>query len=410
MKFKMKLAGAFRSLKSLALLATTGLCLPTTIASAQFNNYGGALPDWYNQAMPSASGGSSSYSTTGISTTNSPGSIISNNVGWQNWQIGIYKQDLNVGTLVQDVQNNSAASRAGIKKDDLIVTVNGQQVGVTPRGTVDIGVLANQTAVNGRIVALVADGITGKLKNVTIDLAQTSVELKGLIRLPNVGLTSSYLTVTLKNVSRQQYQVVGGKTTGDVYGSGPFNFTLNIDPTSVVPTDKYQLETRIDDTRSTQYYSLVDVDINRVLSGNAGYLSINVEPYQQWLARNANNGQVVSVGYSGANLTSDVTTTFQSIIGRLPTSSELSGWSSFLLEGNSLNEMKIRLLSHQTFYDRVGNDPTQFVIQMIRILSNRQPTNDEISRWTTRLVQLQGYREAVVREYLNSTGSGGQLR
>lgn len=412
MNYPIRISRASGLVQSNCALAVCALCLSfVPSAQAQFNVSGGAVPNWLNQALPTPYGGTQpSFATTSTAAGNS-GLLTANNVGMQNWQVGIYKQDMDVGTLVKGVQANSAAARAGIKNDDLIVTVNGQQVGVTPNGVVDIGVLANQVASNGKIVALVADGLTGKLKNVTIDLASTGTKLTGQVRIPSTSFGSSYLTITLKNTTRPLYEVVGGKNTWGVSGGGQFPFELQLDPKSISPTDRYQIEAHVDDARNTpQFVSVVSVDTNRLLSGSLGYVTLDLEPYQQWLARNANGGQVVQAGYTGTNLTGDVVNVFQSIIGRTPNTSEVYGWSNFLQEGNSLNEMRIRLISHQSFYDTVGDDPTQFVIRMIQILGGRQPTANEVAQWTTRLAQTSGYREGVVRDFLNSTGNAGQLR
>lgn len=396
-------------LRTLPIVGVLSLCAPATDAMAQFYD-GGAVPNWLNQALPNSTGGLSGYSTTGMSTFNTTGALTSSGPGMQNWQIGIMKQDTNVGTLVKGVQSNSPAQRAGVKVDDLIVAVNGQQVGNTPKGLVDIGVLTNQTATNGKIVALIADARTGKLNNVTIDLASTTIQLDGTVRLPNTGLMSSYMTVTLKNVSRPIYEVVGGKTSGVVSGAGPFNFQFPIDPKSIAPNDKYQLEARIDDSRSIPIFvSVVDFDVNRFLAGNLGFVTLNLEPYQQWLAR-VNSGQVIQAGYTGTNVQQEVISSFQTILGRTPNLAEVQGWSDYLREVNNVTEMKIKMISHQSFYDSVGNDPRTFIIRMFQIMANRQPSNEELNLWQGTLVQYQGNREAVVRQFLSASGSGSQFR
>ncbi len=57
----------------------------------------------------------------------------------------IEKRDLEVGTLIVNIESNSPASRAGLKKDDLIVAINGQQVGNTPTsGPVDVLIQASR--------------------------------------------------------------------------------------------------------------------------------------------------------------------------------------------------------------------------------------------------------------------------
>ncbi len=107
---------------------------------------------------------------------------------------------------------------------------------------------------NGKVVALVADGITGKLKNVTIDLEQTAIELPGTIQLTDrLSLPSSYLTLSLKNMSRTLYDPIGGRVSGYVSGSGPFQFKMTLDPKSLQRNDLYQLQAQIEDSTVARF-------------------------------------------------------------------------------------------------------------------------------------------------------------
>ncbi len=382
------------------------VALLTPLMHAQFNT-SGVVPDWYNQAMP-GSWNSTNPALGGTSNpTASSSTLAPTTTGVQNWKLGVYKRDLDVGTLVERIEPNSPAERAGLKKDDLIVTINGAQVGNTPtNGYVDVGLQASQSAINGRIVALIADGRTGELRNVTINLEPTTLPLTGTIRLSSlVTLPNSYLTLTLKNLSRPLYEVVGGKLSATVNGSGPFDFKMMLDPRSIQNGDRFQLQAQIEDTRGViQYYATQEIDTNRLLSSTLPAQILNLETYQQWIARNnPNAGQVIQASY-----VNQMESLFQTILGRPPNAAERDGWSRFLQEGNTLNDMRIRLISHATFYDRVGNNPSSFVNQMILILAGRPATAEEVRQWTARLGQLQGYREMLVREYIQT--ASGQLR
>ncbi len=79
------------------------------------------------------------------------------------------------------------------------------------------------------------------------------------------------------------------------------------------------------------------------------------------------------------------------------------------MEGQTLEEMKIELVSHMSFYERVGNNPSYFIAQMIQLFTGRTANAAEISQWTNRLMQLQN-REAVVREFVAMLKNQGQIR
>jgi hypothetical protein len=78
-------------------------------------------------------------------------------------------------------------------------------------------------------------------------------------------------------------------------------------------------------------------------------------------------------------------------------------WSSYLAQGNSVDDLKAKILGSPNFYDRVGNNPTVFVQSMIQLLTNRQPTPQEVSAWTRRLNEYQGQREELVREFIQQS-------
>ncbi len=391
-------------LRFTSLLFSVGMFfLVAADSQAQFNS-GSYLGDWYNQALPSLPATQPAPSAFNPPATQNP-SLLPANQRVRNWMLGVFVTNTDVGALVTNVQPNSPAAQAGLESQDLIVAVNGQQVGLVQGQLVDVGDQTSRSAVNGKVVALVADRRNGQLKNVPINLQQASNNIRGTVRLVDrVSLNPSYLTVSIRNVTRPYFEVFGGKSTMQTVGGGPFNFEMVIDPQTVYQQDEYRLSAKIEDANGNILYTTPQELAVNPSSNNSTPLVINLENYQQVIARNqTNSGLVVQASYSN-----QLDSEYQKILGRGPTNSERFYWTRAFEQGNTIEDLRVRLLSSPNFYDLTRNDPNMFVAEMIRILTGRQARNDEVIQWVRRLGELQGIREALVREYI--ARSSGLIR
>ena len=404
-----------KNLKSmLAIAAIASLSQPAIAQNNGGFNNGGFLNDWMSQAIPqlpnSNSFQSGSYTigpqtanTNAFSTTNSSNSY--NNYSGGNvrtWKLGVFVINTDVGALIDQVQPNSPAARAGLKSQDLIVAVNGQQVGQVLGRLNDVGDQVSRSAVNGRVTALVADGRTGALSNIMVNLESASNQIQGVVRLSErVTLPSAYMTVQLKNLDRPFHEVYGGTLSQQISGSGPFSFQINLDPSTVMVGDRYRLEATIDDRNGKTLYASNSAATINPLSVNAPVV-LDLANYQQLIANNQNNnGQVIQAGYPNAV---DLDQLYQQVLGRLPSDFERYSWEKFLKEGNSTNDLKTRLLSSSNFYDRSNNNAQQFVSNLYQVINGRAPSQADLQLWYNRLVQS-GSREQIVREMLSNKQS-----
>ncbi len=395
------------------ILSLTGsavvLISPLAVNAQQFNN-SGYLDNWFNQAMPQSSATMSPLpSSTAVASSTSSQLNQSFNPSLQTpisqvqtLSIGVYVEDYEVGALIKRIEPNSPAQRAGLKPEDLIVAVNGQQVGYTPLGYVDVGLQASRSAVEGKVTALIADGRTGKLQNVPIELQQSAVRVSGTVRLnERVSLPDSYLKVAIRNVSRPFYEVHGGSITTVVRGPGPFNFELMIDAKTILAQDQYDIIAEVTDARGNILYRMMQpLAINPRTTTTP--LLLNLDNYRQLLAQSG-NGQVVQASFS-----SQLDTEFQNILGRGPSANERFYWTKYINEGNSIDDLRISLLASNAFYDISGNNASNFVRNMIAKLARTPATNQQVDQWTQKLAQLQYSRDALVREFMQA--SSGTLR
>ncbi len=106
--------------------------------------------------------------------------------------------------------------------------------------------------------------------------------------------------------------------------------------------------------------------------------------------------------YPNQNLVNDA---FRRYLNREPSVSELQAWLQQLATNSiSLQEMKAEILASPSFYDRVGNNPDQFIRLMIESSSQFIAPLDAIQFWRVRLDQLNGDRLTLAREYVQSLG------
>ena len=101
------------------------------------------------------------------------------------WVLGIYSQSTSTGVRVREVVPGSSASRAGLERDDVIVTVEGYQVGRVGRQSFPLGEeLQIRAGRRGEVLLLVQNHRNGQLLNLPVQL-----ERRGRIRygLPRGG-------------------------------------------------------------------------------------------------------------------------------------------------------------------------------------------------------------------------------
>ena len=369
-----------QNLRFKTFLALAAAVSTPAAAFGQFNT-GSYRGDYYS--------GATSYQTPApavlgpLSPANTSASIAPSTSAVRTYKLGAYVQHTDIGALVTGVEPNSAAARAGIEPDDLIVNINGQQVGNVMGRLYDVGYLVTQLASNGRVRALVADNRTGRLQNIDVDLEPAAVNLAVTAQLPErANLSNAVLSATVRNTSRPHYEVNGGRVSQQVSGGGPFRMNMTLDPATVWASDQYALNVQLTDARGQLLYH-AQAAINLPSSGDVA-LSL---PLQR------SGGQVVQVGYP-----SQVDEIFREVLERTPSAGEREAWVAYLAQGNSVDDMRIHLLGTPIFFDDAGNDPKLFVDRAMLVIRKRRASKQEIDQWVQRLYAVGGNREQVVRD------------
>jgi hypothetical protein len=256
---------------------------------------------------------------------------------------------------------------------------------------------------NGQVRLTVLEAVSRQLRTKTLSITPqypSSGAVTGRIFMDATsGLSGNYtLKVELLNVSRPYLSASGGSTYVNAYGPGPFPFSIYANPTYVNSADRYRLVASLYDA-NRQVIAYGTLDIVSPASAPGAVYDLRLSPTASSLP-----GNLPSYGsyYPNQNL---VIEAFRRYLNREPSVSELQAWLQQLATNTiSLQEMKAEILASPSFYDRVGNNPDQFIRLMIESSSQFIAPLDAIQFWRVRLDQLNGDRLTLAREYVQSLG------
>ena len=259
----------------------------------------------------------------------------------------------------------------------------------------------------GRVSLLVYNSSQRTLVSMPVSMNSNSSTLTGIVstrdrmQLP-YGAT---LMVQLQNMTKPYSEIAGGKSVTSADGFGPFQFELHFDPRYIDPRDQYQLSASISVGNQLAYglFQPVQVDVNNLGQPLNLLLerSSNGQSYGNPTQPNYNpgiQGNVISAGYSGNSGPNVLNDLFLQLLGRAPSAAEVVAWQSYLQQGNSINDLTIKLMSNYKFRERFQND-SLYVQQLMTSLTGRAPNQQELAFWMSRL-QSTGSPEVVISEIL----------
>lgn len=171
------------------------------------------------------------------------------------WQLGVTASNTDTGVRIDRVISGSAAQRAGLERDDVIVCVDGQQVGRVNGRIVELGRALERAADRqGRANLLVQNRRNKELLNVAVQLDDAFVRPPGPIN--RVTGTAGYrerlalppgATLELRIRERGLFGPgrVVAETSTRVFRQPPFSFELKVDPAVLDGSRRYTLEAEI---------------------------------------------------------------------------------------------------------------------------------------------------------------------
>ena len=334
--------------------------------------------------------GTPSYSGSWWGNTGWTGGTNNNNywygtpVNAQGWTMGITGTSSERGVVVNSVAINSPAARAGMSVGDLIIAVNGVQVGVVGGRVFDLGEQLNRQANStGQVRLLIQSRQTLQIRPVQVQLTKVQTGLTGTVFASKTNLPSdTILTVQLENASRPYYAVRNGVQTYRVppYTQGPIAFSINYDPSSVVATDTYRVRAYMTSGGSTIAYS--EQPQNVLTQGNPNSVQLVLTspsvPYASGgavnsYATNTYASMPTFTGYDGYS--QQIIADYQLYLGRNPNSVELAAWQQLPDINARISRLPLELMAGQEYFDRSGNNNLSwmqkvFVAETIRGLAS----------------------------------------
>jgi hypothetical protein len=304
-------------------------------------------------------------------------------------QLGVQVRNLETGVQLTSVARGGVADRNGLSQGDIIVTVAGYQVGYVDGLLYDLGdELARNVDRRGRVTLLVLRNRDGRLLNNTIDFTDPSsgggggssdqISVRGIIE----NRTNARLSPAAIQIARI-LDVAGGEGRYYVVARqvdqkpGQFPLDFNIGFTSR-PGRKYAAQAFIYD-------------------GPRMYVT-DLEPFP---AR-PNNLNRVTLRANREQAVFDPTSWYRSHLGRNPSSREAAAWREQLEDGQSQEEIEAQILGGSEAYDRRGANPDAYVRDVAKSATGKEPTQDQIRRFTEQLKQPGANRSSVVEQMLKA--------
>jgi hypothetical protein len=84
-------------------------------------------------------------------------------------------------------------------------------------------------------------------------------------------------------------------------------------------------------------------------------------------------------------------------------------WEAHLDRGGTLADAQLQILSTPEFYYQSNADDAEYIRRMFQLVTNRQPSQQEVTQWMNRLTYYNRMRPEVAKEFL-ATAATAQAR
>ncbi|HMP70803.1 MAG TPA: YbaY family lipoprotein, partial [Pirellulaceae bacterium] len=318
------------------------------------------------------------------------------------WRLGdVNLQNTNPGVRVLDIDPNSTASRSGLRKGDMIITVGGSQVGFVEGRLYDLAEEANRRATSqGRVAMLVQDGNNGRLGNVNVQLESSQALLTGtIVGLDRLNMPpNATISIEIVNASRPHFAVRNGHVVLNPGGKATIPFTIAYDPAYVYAQDVYHVKSQVSVGSEPIYYSQ---DNYRVITqGNPSTVQLQfVSMTNVARVRYANSNQSLPVADRDFDTISRlISTHYQRYLRREPNYLEVAAlWSEPDIKSR-LDSLPVDLMATQEYYDASGNNVGSWVSRVFEEVVGRRPSVAELQQWQQRLADLRYSRTTMLSQ------------
>lgn len=316
------------------------------------------------------------------------------------WNLGVAGTNTDVGFVVQSLESNSAAVRAGIQRGDLIVCVGHDRIGQVGNQIYNINEEIGRHADSaGRVQLLVQPRGNGLLRNVNVQLANRQTGLKGGLLVRGISLPlDSIVTIRLENVTRPNYQVRNGEYSFRLtsFNRTRIPFELNFDPAYISSRDTYRLQAFV--TSRGRTIMIAERPPLVLTAGNPTTVDIPLRPttyYDQVSGRPTQyTGQMIPV----TDHRDQITQAYRQYLNRYPTNVELAAWQQSPEIDWSNGRLPIELLAAQEYYNLAGGNDQAWIDQVFTVVVGRRPSSSELNNWMRRFGEVRYSRTELLRQ------------
>lgn len=361
----------------------------------------------YNAARPGLNDPSRLLPTlpgTGINATVAPTQPVSQNQQ-SKWRLGVYSKDTNTGVQIVKVVENGAAQRAGLEPNDVIISINGFQVGYVNGALYDCAPEFERSAdSNGWVSMLVYDGRSRSLTNLPVQLDSRLRQLSGTLtwrdtaQLPQGAVT----VVELRERARPEAPtVVIAKVTvnPNQIRQNTIPFQIEYDPAMIDSRRTYTVSAQVFSKYQEVLYQSNPAMNYQVLNLSAG----QQRPVSVALERTAPYGQIPAptTGNTTQLVTMDqFVTLFQTVLQRNPTRAEMQAYQNSINAGESYTDLQADIYAHPSVFVQANRDKQQYIQKLHEMVLGRPADAEELAYWMKRYDANQGIRSDVAREFI----------
>jgi PDZ domain/Type III secretion system lipoprotein chaperone (YscW) len=303
-----------------------------------------------------------------------------------NFRLGIYSRNTDTGVLVTSVNPSSVAQQSGIEAQDVIIAVNGYQVGIINGRTYDIAdELARRVDAQGRALLLVRNHRDGRLVNIPVQfygdvqgMAASVYASANTANRPNVQSGMMLIARVIDTTFPQWQNVSLGETQVPLTGRWPIDFQVDLDPTQVRPDHRYALDVKVVQRGYTVLQMNSPATIN--FANSNPRLAVTLVPPQGpapgGIPPGIANRPIDQVGLW-----------YEQLVGRPMNDRESTVWQRELSKGKSLDEIYATVLSSSEYYDRFRGNMDLYINEIYRTLFGRSASSSEVVALRSRLSQ-----------------------
>ena len=307
------------------------------------------------------------------------------------YTLGVGVRNTATGVEIASVNAGGAGQRSGLEVGDVIVTVDGFQVGYVGDRLYDLGdEIARRVDSAGRVSLLVRNRRTGGLVQVPLQFdaaASRAVTGRIFVQPPIAVSPTAVVTVRVLDVTQPQWHDVAVVQGQSAVNAVPFPY--RIDLPLLPPHHRYAIDARIEDR-------------GRLLARTPAPMMLAAVDRDQQADLTLASAAVTPVvgGTPGVAPRDQVERWINVYLGRPSRPFETDIWLASLQRGRSLTDVQVGILSSSELFERQGRSRDLYVAEVFRLLYGTPPNPSQLADLRARYDRSFAVRQRFVEDLL----------